>query len=106
MSKHTPAPWRIDNHFNGGDAIYIFPDKGGVAICAVMARDGEGRSNTRIQDMAEANAQLIEAAPTMLQALKDIEAILSDHPDIKIGNSTVHYVYHKTRAAIAEAERN
>lgn len=54
MNKHTPGPWKIDN---GGGTTYI-EDATDISICRVSA-------NNQI-----ANAQLIAAAPDLLEALE------------------------------------
>jgi len=79
MNKHTPGPWKVDTQERSdGDAIAVFPSIGGVCICEVVARSGEGRSNPIIQETAEANARLIAAAPELLEALKGCAAMLAE----------------------------
>jgi hypothetical protein len=76
MSKHTPGRWKLDSRltepdqYGDGDSIAIFPEQGRVCICEVVAREGEGRRSTRIQEQAEANAALIAAAPELLEAVQ------------------------------------
>ncbi len=63
--------WRVetDPRRNDGDAIYVFPWGGGTAICEVIARDGEGRNNARVQQAAETTAELIALVPEMVDAI-------------------------------------
>ncbi len=56
MSKHTPGPWVVDDVYN-----LITADNGNVEIAA--CHSGRGAD-------AKANAQLISAAPELLEALK------------------------------------
>ena len=49
------------------------------------------------------NAELKELTKELLDALQDIEEQLFGHPDRDVGNSKVHYAWHKAKAAIAKA---
>lgn len=64
MTTHTRGPWRI-----GGDdgSIWVRPLRGNV-ICDLIARDTCNPATE--EDMA--NANLIAAAPELLEALKRI----------------------------------
>jgi hypothetical protein len=55
-AQHTPGPWRVDSHFNifYKDAMVAFP-------CISGGLD------------QKANAQLIAAAPELLEALQQIQ---------------------------------
>ena len=48
-------------------------------------------------------AQLIAAAPELLDVLAEIANLLATHPDAEIGNSKIHYAMHKARNAISIA---
>lgn len=50
---------------------------------------------------ALANARAIRAVPDLIKILVDAERLLSCHPDFAQGNSKVHFVVHKMRAALA-----
>lgn len=77
MNKHTPGPWKVDTQERSdGDAIAVFPSIGGVCICEVVARSGEGRSNPIIQETAESNAALIASAPELLEALRKVAPLI------------------------------
>lgn len=106
MSKHTPGPWEI---MNGGD---IFSSIGSDSGDGVKADSNDGWQIAEVgyysafvdgmlvdlgEDVRQANARLIAAAPDLLDALKDAESELACHPRI---NS---YVIDKVRAAIAKA---
>lgn len=84
-TKHTPGPWKSAPDFMGpdtyseGDAIAVFPANGGVCICEVVARNGQGISRPDIQAQAEANARLIASAPELLadnERLREVNAEL------------------------------
>ena len=106
MNKHTPGPWTVDTQERSdGDAIAIFPSGGGVCICEVVARSGEGRSNPIIQQTAESNAALIASAPELLEALQAVVKVWEGPRDrtclAAIGFATA---ITQARAAIAKAE--
>ena len=92
MSKHTPGPWRL--HGDGGTLV----GSDGQQFAIVT-------TNTTNYDSAKgkSNLKLIVAAPLMLETLIDIVGQLTNHPDVKVGNSKVHYIYCMARNAIKEA---
>lgn len=70
MGKHTPGPWTIYPHTNGRLGCTIAFDGRGTDftstdICEVMPEDDNGAAIR----VADANAQLIAAAPDMVAAL-------------------------------------
>ena len=62
MSKHTPAPWESVTKHNHGTFIYGKDDRAPVEFCCI-AEIGMN------YDFGESNAQLISAAPDLLEAL-------------------------------------
>ena len=106
MNKHTPGPWKVDTQERSdGDAIAVFPSIGGVCICEVVARSGEGRSNPIIQETAEANAALIASAPELLEALRACDLFLTAHGQGWFNASNEgRNAWKMARAAIAKAE--
>lgn len=80
MSKHTPGPWW--SHTNGSDFFVTATDfhgaNGKVAKCYVA--DVQKFRNESGEDECQANAQLIAAAPDMLEALKVALLALGDEP--------------------------
>jgi hypothetical protein len=66
-TKHTPGPWRENSQ---GDSEYIFSEVYGAI--AIIPHGGIHR------DEHKANAQLIAAAPDLLDALQTIVSVLSD----------------------------
>lgn len=88
MSKHTPGPWHVAN------GCQIRSDKHQVAK-AWMMRDGEGL----------ANAALIAAAPSLLEALIDVADDYSERFDMDSPstNPGMKIVVENARTAIAKA---
>lgn len=68
MASHTPGPWDFD-----GTTVLI---PRGIAPHIAYCHDGSGDGLT---DQAEANAQLIAAAPLMLEALREGRRAIGDH---------------------------
>lgn len=73
MGKHTPGPWFVDDNNNiwRRNPIELYENGGGVAgdkplACCNQGWYGEGQVGFPVR----ANAQLIAAAPEMLEALK------------------------------------
>jgi len=66
MGKHTPGPWKID----GDRFVYsLYPDNYANRFqCSVSTQS----ANQASPDELKANARLISAAPTMLEALKEL----------------------------------
>lgn len=70
MSKHSPAPWKVEDSF-------VFSENGlRVAGCYC-----EGQENEMSLEEQEANAALIAAAPAMYSALE----IALDHIECNCG---------------------
>lgn len=98
-TQHTPGPWAIRKHEKGFVVYYT---------------DGEIRSNTaqcydrsvaEEHGTAEANAQLIAAAPELLAALQNI----ADHLWLEAkgeGKMDTKDLLQKAEAAIAKATTN
>jgi hypothetical protein len=78
-SKHTPGPWgRLCMHRDGCKCGYIAND-GGAVIAQALFNDPsipdkryERLEETITIEEADANMNLIAAAPQMLEALKDV----------------------------------
>jgi len=66
MSEHTPGPWKSAEYFNG-DCLRVIQSGSGATI-AKMSKDWPGID-------IEANARLIAAAPALLVALEEWNAI-------------------------------
>ena len=114
MSKHTPGPWRLQPHYKGGwkgiakdptpnrwQAIYVPGQERGAKGIVVGIGIKGGEVDDYWLSITEADARLIEAAPELLEALKQIAADTHgtvDDPDASRINRIA-------RAAIAKAER-
>ena len=79
MSKHTPGPWKVNAQRSSGwmdNGVYIFA---GTNIARVYRDLG--------QDVQEANAHLIAAAPDLLAALKELRTyVLGEAPSLLNGD--------------------
>lgn len=80
-AKHTPGPWSVP-HFaraHGCGCRYIFAGEYLGGIAEVYVDNGkmpsEGGNDCPSVDEATANASLIAAAPDLLSALRDAEAL-------------------------------
>ena len=62
MSKHTPGPWNTSAYYGGWDCI----------------RDGSGQIIAKLGANFPANADLIAAAPDLLDALHGLLSITVD----------------------------
>lgn len=86
---HTPGPWTAAEQFDGDESL-------GIAVSA-------GRQEiVRIHDIGSegfANARLIAAAPDLLAALREIEAL----DDSVIGLNRIEYARTIASAAISKA---
>jgi hypothetical protein len=67
QDRHTPGPWRFDEH--GDDRIV--GDRLCVALITLGVDDGAMRG-----PIFRANANLIAAAPELLEALKGLRALI------------------------------
>ncbi len=92
-TKHTPGPWLVEYGHNQKSGIRYWQIHDDLhAICQnhfCCAAENE--------DVSEANASLIAAAPDLLDACERAEMWFSTHPDGKIMRDVM-------RAAISKAE--
>lgn len=96
MSKHTPGPWEWSNQYKSSDNSdtwsLIGADGYGILSC-----DGEANSP---QSCNKADAQLIAAAPELLEALKMVSGY------IRTMKGAGHEYTIAVQEAIAKAEGN
>ena len=52
------------------------------------------------QELIEAAPRLKEQVKLLREALEEGKQLLATHPEVGIGNSKVHFCYHKFRAAL------
>ena len=96
MSNHTPGPWKID---------YGSKTKTARGISAPAARRNIVNFNGLAAPMSAetaANAQLLAAAPDMLQALRKAVVLLAG-ACVHAPESEPHETYEAVSAAIAKA---
>ena len=97
MSKHTPGPWvvvgRLTKYVEARLVGGLIQE---VAACGpTMADEGYGQQQ-------EANARLIAAAPDLLEALQDVDALWMHH-SVAHGDGKIGPLHEKVIAAIAKA---
>ena len=94
--KHTPGPWKLNSLDSGtnDDGTIIGPNN------TVITADIFGRN----AEEAEANAHLIEAAPDMLNALKEAVELLESYLTDADREASPKGRWPVIRAAIAKAE--
>ena len=104
MNKHTPGPWKTgfyELQEAEYDALSVWPGtvkdgEKGQPICLVSPEN-------KITDVDEANANLIAAAPELLEALEEIVNIRnSSHGDGVVGKCTE--MWKVAQQAITKAE--
>ena len=101
-TKHTPGPWSVVEHDH---AICVQTEsprqtKFGASRYAVVG--GFDRSDPKQLEEARANARLIAAAPDLLAALQDVDALWMHH-SIAHGDGKISPLHEKVIAAIAKA---
>nr|DAQ24802.1 MAG TPA: hypothetical protein [Caudoviricetes sp.] len=78
--KGTPGPWRFDEQetLSGGTVFYIAQDDN--AKYTTNYSDVSQTCSGELKHIQKANAQLIAAAPELLEALQRYESVLSNIP--------------------------
>lgn len=89
--KHTPGPWRM---YEGNRGSFVFY---GIADVADMSPAYVRQESDDAATM-KANAQLIAAAPELLESLKEVLYYIGDRKVTTLGAMI------RARAAIAKAE--
>lgn len=92
--KHTPGPWEIERYSDGliqivGDVRIVSDDEENVTTVVEAVARGD-----------EANARLIAAAPELLEALQNLDALRGPFPP---SDEAVEAAWRKASAAIAKA---
>lgn len=103
MPKYTPAPWVVGRY---AMSVEGKTSKGTIKICDIRGwghLTGQGHGALGLdQDEAikiqTANAQLIAAAPELLEALQDLLSVVA----VRIDDQRIKQ-FDKARAAIAKA---
>ena len=68
MSNHTPGPWAVKRRFD----VYQDTQTPGVGGTFVASTKGISELPESVNQVCEADAKLIAAAPELLNALQDI----------------------------------
>jgi hypothetical protein len=93
VSKHTPGPWHVDQTL--GFPRDVYAERGFMIATAYEVQDADNGPESC------ANARLMAAAPDLLEALKEMEALIPvrSPKEIRVPHST----HAKMKAAIAKA---
>ncbi|MGU1528618.1 hypothetical protein ACSEOK_26890 [Pseudomonas aeruginosa] len=102
MSKqsHTPGPWKWSESYKTEDGRETF-----TLVCenyeyGILSCDGLGNSPQSLGPQGMADAKLIAAAPELLEALQDLDALRGPFPP---SDDAVEAAWRKASAAIAKA---
>lgn len=87
MSKHTPGPWQWSN----GRLLHNVPGEYSDTILDIQ---------DKVWRPTEEDARLIAAAPELLEALQDLDALRGPFPP---SDEAVEAAWRKASAAIAKA---
>lgn len=68
---HTPEPWEIWRFENADDNASIGAKSGGVSVCEITMRDGEGRANASTIQRGNDNAARIVACVNACDGMAD-----------------------------------
>lgn len=66
-TKHTPGPWRV---WGGGERVFMWDIVGPRGEDIAYANENDGSDDCPVRYPVAANAALIAASPTLLDALK------------------------------------
>lgn len=97
MSKHTPGPWEATTDIHGCPSVRNFD---GFGVCSTYGK-------YESPEQKEANANLIAAAPDMLEALKALDEAEFQGMFTEGQWTKEHQeLFENAHAAIAKAEGN
>lgn len=105
-TKHTPGPWKKAERLNGpwwhisAESSGLGPGQGRQAVACVHGESKRGAK--ALAEMFEANARLIAAAPDLLEALQDVDALWMHH-SVAHSDGKISPLHEKVIAAIAKA---
>jgi hypothetical protein len=68
MSNHTPGPWKVSRRYD----VYQDTQTPGVGGTFIATTKGVSELPESVNEVCEADAKLIAAAPELLKALQDI----------------------------------
>ena len=107
MSKFTPGPWKAtpnEDNFQRAEGVWGSIKRDGWHLARIWSDIPSLVEGASDEDMAEANARLMAAAPDLLAACKDIEGKLVAYSRGQINMRPDDFL-ERVRAAIAKAER-
>lgn len=93
---HTPGPWHIDQLATGNLRIRAVDQNDGL-LCFVAAIYGD-QIDSVVGNEVRANARLIAAAPDLLEAAKELLALMDAVPVF------LRYEFEPLRSALKKAE--
>jgi len=104
MTKHTPGPWRWDGYL----LHPVDPDPNNYAVHTIVDAKYIGwgflcSDPKQTEAESNANLQLIEAAPDLVDAAMAAEAVLAKDKWLKGSTDPEAVALFKLRAAIAKA---
>lgn len=94
-TEHTPGPWDVRYYDNNGQAV-VSAEHIEIATCWHHCVGS-------IEKEMHANARLIAAAPDLLVALQDVDALWMHH-SIAHGDGKISPLHEQVIAAIAKAK--
>ena len=97
MSKHTPSPWVVVGRLTKYVEARI-----GDGLIQEVAACGPTKADNGYGEQQNANARLIAAAPDLLEALQDVDALWMHH-SVAHGDGKIGPLHEKVIAAIAKA---
>ena len=100
INKHTPAPWNLNDPYDGDTVRFI--EIVAPHITAVWVASVHGTHvGDKDDEVNKANAQLIAAAPELLEALQEMLIAGADEEIKTLAHKIAHTKAHK---AIAKAK--
>ena len=106
MSEHTPGPWKVQKYRNRPSSPWLTYVVGESEQVAHVLPTGDGIGGERWgEETCEANAQLIAAAPDLLESLRAmLEAIdTMDNLDEVVGDLIPKRAYLRAWDAVERA---
>lgn len=94
QSKHTPAPWKVKTGGKDNERFWI-EDMTCETVCDLYwSRGHYPRAKHIPHPNAQANAQLIAAAPELLEALEGLysiaEIVIEDNAEMKAAKAAIN----------------
>ena len=95
----TPGEWNNTEQSNGLNSVYGNCQFDSMADADLIAFDLRNGDDAEFIALAHSlMPQLLEA----VEALKAVKGALAGNPQVHVGNTTVHYAYHKANSVLEE----